>query len=67
MKDVTKRNAESGRPSASTLTAVSYCLKKLYADQNKSVRDLVAVDLTYEELIGALLRARDLAEKHEDV
>jgi hypothetical protein len=56
---------EASRPRKDVTDAVNYCLKKLYEDRQHSISDEVCPDLTYEELIGALLLARDLAKLKE--
>ena len=63
MKDVTKATAEASRPSLSAKAGVDFCLDQLYADKEKKTNQLVAAGLTYEELLGALLLARDAIEE----
>lgn len=48
-----------------TRTAVEFCIQQLYADEVKSIEDEVAHNLTYGELIGALLGARDRLREDE--
>lgn len=67
MKDASPTLIESGRPDGSPAQTVEYCLRQLYADRHKSVRDEVAKDLTYEELLGALLHARDSIQELRDL
>lgn len=67
MKDVKKVVAEASRPNDGALHSVKFCLKQLYADREKIVKDEVAKDLTYEDLIGALLSARDAIEELEPI
>ena len=59
MRDFTKKQLESGRPSVEPKEAIEYCLKALYDDKEHSIKDYAAADLTYEEIIGALLLAHD--------
>ena len=59
MKDKTKEELEKHRPVVDAIIAVNFCLNELYHDQDKSVNDIFAGNCTYEELIGALLKARD--------
>ena len=61
MKDYTQEQLEAGRPhfTHDAVDLVDFCLHRLYIDRNKSLHDELAYGLTYEELIGALLLARD--------
>jgi len=54
---------ESSRPQIVAYEAVDFCLRQLYADRRHKLDDEVAHRLTYEELIGALLAARDELER----
>ena len=65
MKDCSQESLESGRPQAMPLETIRFCLNQLFADKSKSIYGNVCAGLTYEELIGALLQARDLAEAAE--
>jgi len=62
MKDYSREELELSRPQVSPLEAVEFCLQQLYADKTKTIDDRVAGCCTYEELIGALLHARDELE-----
>ncbi len=62
MKNASQQYLESSRPDASTLDAIAFCLERLFADSHNNTTDIVCHNLTFEELIGALLLARDLAE-----
>ena len=62
MKGHSKKFLESSRPALPGEQTVKYCLKRLFQDKNKKLEDLVCDQLTYEELIGALLQARDIFE-----
>jgi len=66
MKDYSKKSLEKTRPSASGIETVDFCLGQLYADRKHRISDLVAGICTYEELIGALLLARDALEIEEE-
>ena len=57
----TQKELESGRPSIDAAEAVSFCLTQLYRDREHTLDEEVCHNLTYEELIGALLLARDIA------
>lgn len=59
MKDVPIEIIESNRPAIPLLEAVNFCLERLYEDRGHGFTDSIAKDLTYEEVIGALLLARD--------
>jgi hypothetical protein len=59
MTDFTQSQLESSRPSSPIDEGVGVCLKRLYEDRSHSVTDEVVTGLTYEELIGVLLLARD--------
>jgi len=63
MKDAKQEQLEACRPSSLRMTpleCVEYCLKKLFADKQHKCLDEISPDLTYEEVIGGLLVARDL-------
>ena len=62
MKDYTQEALEDSRPSAHALEAIDHCLNQLYKDKVCTVTQLVVYGLTFEELIGALLLARDGVE-----
>jgi hypothetical protein len=59
MKDFTQHELENSRPSIDTLEAIEFCLNKLYEDNTKLTSDYIVHNLLFEELIGALLLARD--------
>jgi len=60
MKDKSKNELESVRPKQVTaIQAVEFALAQLYADNIRFIGDGVVCSLTFEELIGALLLARD--------
>ncbi|WP_309730029.1 hypothetical protein [Chamaesiphon sp. OTE_75_metabat_556] len=59
MKDFTQQELENSRPSIDTLEAIEFCLNKLYEDNTKLTSDYIVHNLIFEELIGALLLARD--------
>jgi hypothetical protein len=45
--------------------AIGNALGQLFADEKRSIHEEVVPGLTFEELIGALLMGRDLAEEDE--
>lgn len=59
MKDMTQEQIESARPSMSSLELVEFCLSALYRDTENNFGDSINTYLTFEELLGALLKARD--------
>ena len=59
MKDYSREQLEDGRPSQDAQYLVNFCLDRLYADRGHVLNDLVVKGLTFEELIGALLKVRD--------
>lgn len=59
MKDMTQADLESNRPKLDVREAIDFCLERLYADRVHETTHAVVDGLTYEELIGALLLARD--------
>jgi hypothetical protein len=65
MKDFTKEILESSRPNESVETCLEHCLTSLYEDNTHYTDDSISPSLTYEELIGALLLARDTIAEHE--
>lgn len=66
MNDHSQQELESGRPEHSAQHLVDYCLKQLYQDRKKKITDTCAGEMTYEELIAALLAARDEIRRIED-
>jgi len=60
MKNISMEKLESARPDLQPVNAVQFCLESLYQDNVKKLDDEVCQDCTYEELIGALLLARDV-------
>jgi hypothetical protein len=59
MKDYSKTALESSRPRTPVIEALPFCLESLYQDRVHAVQDEVVQGCTYEELIGALLLAKD--------
>lgn len=64
MKGFTKEQLECSLPRCSAADAIDFCLEKLYADKHHNVYDVLTQshngdNLTYEELIGALLLAKN--------
>lgn len=67
MKDVSEDVCESARPEVSAEFAVKRSLRLLYEDRSKGVMEEVVTDLTFEELIGTLLLARDAIDELRDL
>lgn len=61
MRDVSRKILESGRPEVPALDCIENALGQLFADTLHSIAEEVVAGLSYEELIGTLLHARDLA------
>ena len=59
MKDLTQNELEENRPSITALEGINFCLKQLYEDNTRLISDYIVHNFTFEELIGALLLARD--------
>ena len=60
MKDYDQAFLEGRRPTTITaLQGIDFCLEQLYGDKTKEITDEVVAGLTFEELIGILLLARD--------
>jgi hypothetical protein len=66
MNDYSKDQLEASRPAKSASACIDHCLSCLYADKNHCTTDLVAQELTYEEVIGALLLGRDAIKQQEE-
>jgi len=63
MRNVTQHDLEETRPDSPLEETLAYCLKQLYADRQHDVTEEFIHGLTYEELIGTLLQARDMCEE----
>ena len=61
MKDFTRSELESARPDRDLAECANFCLEALYSDSERNLKDSVVPGLTFEELIGTLLLARDLS------
>jgi hypothetical protein len=62
MKDASKRLLTLYRPTITAEEAINFCLDRLFEDKEKKVGYEVVKGLTFEELIGALLLAKDAQE-----
>ena len=60
MIGISKEDLESSRPNIDVLSGINFCLNAFYEDKTHYVsEDCIAGRLSYEELIGVLLLARD--------
>lgn len=59
MKDVTKSECEATRHAVPAEVAIEFCLHQLYSDNQHQLEDSVVEDLSFFEVITALLLARD--------
>jgi len=62
MRDVERKHLERSRPQVPALKSINHCLACLFEDEQHATSDKVVDNLSFEELIGTLLLARDLAE-----
>ena len=68
MKDYTQEELEMGPvTNISTEKAIEFCLKKLYEDKVYTVGEEIVKGLTFEELIGVLLMAKDALAAFESM
>ncbi len=65
MKDSPQAELVSGRPTVSAEDAIEHCLQCLFRDSTKTTAEEVVNELSFEELIGALLLAKDLVLQEE--
>ncbi|MBN1166296.1 MAG: hypothetical protein JXA44_04105 [Methanospirillaceae archaeon] len=66
MKDFSREELEEGRPEYGVLQCIEFCLDQLYADREHTINQAFANSrLTFEELIGTLLVARDTITDHQ--
>jgi len=64
VKDFGRGELEASRPEVGARHAVEFCLTQLYADEEHCTENAVVRGLTFEELIGALLSARDVLDRY---
>lgn len=59
MKDYTKEELQPiGKIQEEAVDLIDFCLEQLYQEKGKVVSDKVCKNLTFEELLGALLKAK---------
>ena len=56
---------DGSRPEISALEAVEFCIKKFLKDGSREPEENVVSGCRYEEVIGALLLAKDSLEDYE--
>ena len=66
MKDRTATEVLGDTPGVDAEDAIKYCLKQMIIDEEHSVDDLICKDLTYEEVLGALVSARSEIQSYKD-
>ena len=59
MKYLTKEDFEYSEPEEPLSVIIEFCLKKLYADETREACEEVVRGLTFEELIGALVKTQN--------
>lgn len=59
MKDVTQQELEESRPHIDVDEGIDGCLNALFKDKKHKTTEEIVRGLTFEELIGVLLLARD--------
>ena len=62
MKDYTKEQFEKNRPVVESKKAIDYCLNALYNDKEHVSLDEPIKGLTFSQLMGALIKARNIIE-----
>jgi hypothetical protein len=67
MKDISVDIIESGRPPGEAEDLINSCLQALYEDKEKEFQSPVVKNLSFEELIGTLLKARDYIKYREQM
>lgn len=65
MKDYTERSLRESRPDVDALETIKFCLVCFFRDKKHRLADKVVKNLTYSELIGALLLAEDYMSEIE--
>jgi len=66
MKDYNKESLESSRPTLDAETCIRHVLECLYADTTRDTDEEIVKSLTFEELIGTLLEAKDEIHRLEE-
>ena len=62
MKDVPRHMLIMNRPTIDLHEGIRFCLESIFDDKEHYISDEIVKGLTFEELIGVLLLARDRAE-----
>jgi hypothetical protein len=63
MKDFTEEQYSESRPDVDICDGINFCLKQLFKDKEHGRDDEIVDSLTFEELIGVLLKAKDIVDK----
>ncbi len=66
MKGCTETELNDSRPMVEPSDTINFCLRKLYENKTKELKDEVVKGLTFEELIGALLQSKDAIQDDND-
>lgn len=66
MLDRSQFELEASRPTISGLQAIDHALHCLFIDRSRRITDEVVQGLLFEELLGALLLAKDAFESSDD-
>lgn len=62
MKDFTEEQYSADRPDVDICDGLNFCLEQLFNDKEHGRDDEIVHSLTFEELIGVLLKAKDIIE-----
>ena len=60
MKDFSERQLRAGCPNMEPRDTIAFCLECRFNDTKHKITDCVTDRFTYEELIGALLQAKEI-------
>lgn len=66
MRDFSRKQLNAHVPAINPLKGIDFCLGQLYADTAHFTSDCVVRGLTFEELIGALISARNELLSHAE-
>lgn len=67
MKDISQELLESSHPNIEPLYGIEFCLSQLYADKTHTIHDEIVKSLTFEELLGVLLIAKNTIQDYEKI
>ncbi len=63
MRNESQEVLESSRPNMCADESIDFVLERLYKDKEHNIEDEIVNKLTFEELIGTLLLAKDLIQE----